>query len=183
VRYRSFESWAHLNQQAEAWLAQEVDPQVHGTTKEVVLERFGREAPTLKPLPPLRYDTSYSETRTVSYDAFVEVRRNRYSVPAAQCSAVTVRIGIGDERLRVFAGDVLLAEHRLRETKGEIFGGRVLATGFIAARIPRVPTIFMEVRSFGTLIQVLCLLLVWIADRISMRLIYNQNRYILAILT
>ena len=27
--------------------------------------------------------------------------------------------GIGDERLRVFAGDVLVAEHRLRQTKGE----------------------------------------------------------------
>lgn len=120
VRYRSFESWAHLNQQAEAWLAQEADPRIHGTTNEVVLERFGREAPTLKPLPPLRYDTSYRETRTVSYDAFVEVRGNRYSVPAAQCgTVVTVRIGVGDERLRVFAGDVLVSEHRLRQTKGE----------------------------------------------------------------
>ena len=110
VRYRSFESWAHLNQQAEAWLAQEADPRVHGTTNEVVLERFGREAPTLKALPPLRYDTSYRETRTVSYDAFVEVRGNRYSVPAAQCGTlVTVRIGVGDERLRVFAGDVLVS--------------------------------------------------------------------------
>lgn len=120
VRYRSFENWAHLNQQAEAWLAQEADPRVHGTTNEVVLERFGREAPTLKALPALRYDTSYRETRTVSYDAFVDVRGNRYSVPAVQCgSVVAVRIGVGDERLRVFAGDVLVAEHRLQQTKGE----------------------------------------------------------------
>ena len=49
----------------------------------MVSERFGREAPTLKKLPALRYDTSYRETRTVSYDAFVDVRGNRYSVPAA----------------------------------------------------------------------------------------------------
>ena len=41
-------------------------------------------------------------------------------IRTAQCGTlVTVRIGFGDERPRVFAGDVLVAEHRLRQTKGE----------------------------------------------------------------
>jgi transposase len=35
VRYRAFESWAHLNQLAEQWLREEADPRVHGTVHEV----------------------------------------------------------------------------------------------------------------------------------------------------
>jgi hypothetical protein len=31
VRYRAFESWAHLNQVAEQWLREEADQRVHGT--------------------------------------------------------------------------------------------------------------------------------------------------------
>jgi transposase len=74
VRYRAFESWAHLNQLAERWLVEEADPRVHGTLKEVVAARFTREQPTLGPLPRQRYDTAYHETRQVSWDAYIEVR-------------------------------------------------------------------------------------------------------------
>lgn len=58
VRYRSFDSWAHLNQLAEQWLREEADPRLHGTLKEVVSARFVQEQPHLKPLPAQRYDTS-----------------------------------------------------------------------------------------------------------------------------
>jgi transposase len=34
VRYRSFESWEHLNQLAEQWLREEADLRVQGTVKE-----------------------------------------------------------------------------------------------------------------------------------------------------
>ncbi|WP_459943284.1 IS21 family transposase, partial [Deferrisoma palaeochoriense] len=116
VRYREFESFAHLNQQAERWLGDEADRRVHGTTREVVIERFARELPHLQPLPPTRFDTSYRETRWVAWDGYIDVRGNRYSVPAHLCGhRVTVRIGL-DDTLRVFAGDpeVLVATHRLR---------------------------------------------------------------------
>src|SRR5262249_54933259 len=39
-------------------------------------------APTLRPLPARRYDTAYWERRQVGWDAYVEIRGNRYSVPA-----------------------------------------------------------------------------------------------------
>ncbi|TMF18750.1 MAG: hypothetical protein E6I36_13330 [Chloroflexi bacterium] len=66
---------------------------MHGTVHEVVAERFAREAPTLQPLPPRRYDTAYWEPRQVGWDAYVEIRGNRYSVPAALTGqAVRVRI-------------------------------------------------------------------------------------------
>jgi hypothetical protein len=114
VRYRSFESWAHLNQQAEQWLAEEADQRVHGTLKEVVAKRFAREQPTLGSLPAHRYDTSYRELRHVAWDAYIEVRGNRYSVPANLVGqTVVVYIGLG-RTLRVFHDRTLVATHLLR---------------------------------------------------------------------
>ncbi len=72
VRYQTFESWAHLNQLAEQWLAEEADPRMHGTLKEVVTERFERERPALQPLPAHRYDTAPDTNKprtTTQYDA------------------------------------------------------------------------------------------------------------------
>jgi hypothetical protein len=117
VRYRSFESWAHLNQLAEQWLAEEADPRLQGTVKEVVSERFEREKPALKPLPRMRYDTSYYELRRVAWDGYIDVRGNRYSVPAGLVGQrVAVRIGL-DGLLRVYQAETLVATHTLRSAQ------------------------------------------------------------------
>jgi len=117
VRYRFFESWAHLNQLAEQWLAEEADLRIQGTVKEVVRERFEREQPSLKPLPMAHYDTSYLEYRQVGWDGYIDVRGNRYSVPAALVGQrVSVRIGL-DGLLRVFQADSLVASHLLRNSR------------------------------------------------------------------
>ncbi len=114
VRYRAFESWAHLNQQLECWLREEADARCHGTLKEIVAERFVREAPTLQPLPAQPYDTSYRELRRVSWDSYIEVRGNRYSVPSPLVGQmVVVRIGL-DERVRVYQDEQLVATHQLQ---------------------------------------------------------------------
>jgi hypothetical protein len=87
---------------------------MHGTVHEVVAQRFLREQPTLQPLPKQRYDTSYIEHRHVSWDSYIEVRGNRYSVPANLVGRVVlVRISL-DERVRVFADEVLVATHQLQ---------------------------------------------------------------------
>jgi len=114
VRYRHFESWAHLNQLAELWLREEADQRLHGTVREVVAERFEREKPCLQPLPEVRYDTSYLEFRQASWDCYIEVRGNRYSVPAEWAGQpLMVRIGL-DDRLRVFHAEQLVAQHSLQ---------------------------------------------------------------------
>jgi transposase len=114
VRYRSFENWTQLNSQAEQWLHEEADQRRHGTLHEVVAQRFVREAPALQPLPPARYDTSYIEHRHVSLDSYVEVRGNRYSVPANLVGQVVlVRIGL-DGQLRIYSNEALVALHQLR---------------------------------------------------------------------
>jgi transposase len=114
VRYRRFESRAHLNQLAEKWLQEEADPRLQGTVKEVVAERFEREKPYLQPLPKVRYDTSYLEYRQAAWDGYIEVRGNRYSVPAALAGQrVKVRIGL-EGLLRIYQADQLVASHTLR---------------------------------------------------------------------
>lgn len=114
VRYRRFESWAHLNQLAEKWLREEADLRVQGTVKEVVAERFEREKPDLRPLPKVRYDTSYLEYRQAAWDGYIEVRGNRYSVPAALAGQrVMVRIGL-EGLLRIYHSESLVASHSLK---------------------------------------------------------------------
>jgi transposase len=116
VRYRSFESLAHLNQQLEAWLLEEADQRRHGTVKEVVSARFAREAPALGPLPPSRFETDYHQTRKVAWDGYIEVRGNRYSVPGDQAGRVVqIRVSL-DGGLRVYADDRCIAQHRLSES-------------------------------------------------------------------
>jgi len=114
LRYRRFESWAHMNQLAKLWLQEEADLRVQGTVKEVVAERFERERPHLHPLPNLRYDTSYFEYRQAAWDGYIDVRGNRYSVPAALAGQrVAVRIGL-DGLLRVYHTENLVASHTLK---------------------------------------------------------------------
>ncbi len=111
VRYRTFESWVHLNQLAEQWLHEEADARVQGTVHEVVSTRFQREQPTLHPLPATRCDTAYIERRQVSWDGYVHVRGNRYSVPDHLAGQnVQVHIGL-DDTLRVYAGTTRVAQH------------------------------------------------------------------------
>jgi transposase len=113
VRYRAFDSWAHLNQLAEHWLQDEADRRCHGTVQEIVAERFAREAPTLRPLSATRYDTAYREVRQVSWDAYIDVRGHRYSVPAHVAGRpVQIRLTL-DGDLSVYDGEQLVASHRV----------------------------------------------------------------------
>jgi transposase len=114
VRYRAFDSFAHMNQLAEEWLRDEADQRLHGTVNEVVSERFAREQPLLHALPPVRYDTAYLETRRVSWDSYIEVRGNRYSVPDHLVGQmVPVRIGL-DDQVRVYAEEQVVATYPLQ---------------------------------------------------------------------
>jgi len=114
VRYRSFDSWAHLNQCAERWLREEADQRLQTTVQEVVAVRFAREAPHLHPLAVGRYDTSYLAHRHVTWDSYIHVRGNRYSVPAQLVGQVVlIRLSL-DGDLRVVADDQVVATHQLQ---------------------------------------------------------------------
>jgi transposase len=115
VRYREFESFDHLNELALQWLAGEADRRLQGTVKEIVADRFLREALQLGPLPVVRYDTSYREDRLAWWDGYIDVGGNRYTVPDhLRGKAVKIRISL-DGLLTVYEGETQVAEHRLKD--------------------------------------------------------------------
>lgn len=112
-RYRAFESWHQLNGLLEQWLASVADRRVLRQFDQTPIERFAAECAALIPLPPTPFDTSYFESRRVSFDGYIEVRGQRLSVPSAHCGqSVNVRIGL-DGRVRVYWHERLVAEHSL----------------------------------------------------------------------
>src|SRR5690606_2716876 len=111
-RYRHFESLAHLNQLLEGWLTEHAGLRILSPFDQSPASRFAQEGPALQGLPPADFDTSYYDLRKVGWDGYIDVRGNRYSVPAAYCGqGVSIRIGL-DDQLRVYdQGDALIACH------------------------------------------------------------------------
>ena len=59
------------------------------------------------------YDTAYREIRQVSWDAYIEVRGRRYSVPAHLAGrAVQIRLTL-DGELAVYEDEHIVASHRV----------------------------------------------------------------------
>lgn len=118
VRYREFESFAHMNNLALHWSTEEADRRLQGTVKEIVADRFLREAPSLGPLPYVRYDTSYHEDRMVWWDGYIDVAGNRYSVPDhLRGKRVTICVSL-DGLLTVWEEERLIAQHQLKDRSG-----------------------------------------------------------------
>ncbi|SRR30247.1 IS21 family transposase [Shigella sonnei] len=113
VRYRRFDSFTHVNQQLEQWIADVADKRELRQFKETPEQRFALEQEHLQPLPDTDFDTSYFDIRHVSWDSYIEVGGNRYSVPEALCGQpVSIRISLDDE-LRIYSNEKLVASHRL----------------------------------------------------------------------
>ena len=108
---RSFDSFAHLAEHLLEWM-HEADRRVHGTTGERPLDRFEQqERAALRPLPtnPLAM-REQRHRRTVANDALVAVDGVFYSVPH-RLVRERVEVALGDDRVRIFRGGVLVADH------------------------------------------------------------------------
>ncbi len=108
---RSFDSFAHLAEHLLEWM-HEADRRVHGTTGERPLDRFDhQERAALRPLPtnPLAM-REQRHRRTVANDALVAVDGVFYSVPH-RLARERVDVALGDDRVRIFRGGVLVADH------------------------------------------------------------------------
>lgn len=115
VRYRQFDSLAHINQLLMQWINAEADHRTLRQFSQTPAERFTQEQHHLLALPAGDFDTSYHDIRQVAWDGYIEVRGNRYSVPENWCGQpVSIRISLDDE-LRVYGDDVLIATHLLAE--------------------------------------------------------------------
>ncbi|MFP1498079.1 IS21 family transposase [Escherichia coli] len=113
VRYRWFDSFAHVNQLLEQWMADVADRRELRQFRQTPEQRFTQEQVHLQALPGTDFDTSYFDIRHVSWDGYIEVGGNRYSVPESLCGQpVSIRISLDDE-LRIYSNEQQVASHRL----------------------------------------------------------------------
>lgn len=95
---------------ARHWLDTVANVRVHAETKKPPLELFAGEKDRLKPMPARPYDTAVTRTIPVSSQCRVCLETNRYSVPAKHASKL-LTLKLYADRLRLFDGETLVAEH------------------------------------------------------------------------
>ena len=106
-----FESWTGMEAHLGWWQREIADRRRHGTTGEVPLIRFEREAALLRPCadrPP--FGQLRDLIRTVHADCAVMVDTNAYSVPW-RLIGERVRVVVSGGRVRVHHGPDVVAEH------------------------------------------------------------------------
>lgn len=106
------------NQDLLQWL-QLKDQRIHGTTHEVVSERFQRERPQLQALPPQAFDTSWRIYRKVNKDCTVRFEGNSYVVPHTLVGKNLI-LRVKDTCMRVFEDDQLIVTYEIPEGKGHL---------------------------------------------------------------
>ncbi len=92
---------------------------VHGTTREVVRDRFCREKPHLNIPPPQAFDTSYRVCRNVYKDCTVRFEGNSYVVPHNLVGKQVV-LRVKDSTMRIFHNDRLVVTYAIPGEKGRL---------------------------------------------------------------
>lgn len=110
---RRFESLEDLNKQLRAWCDRVnlLPKRVLGTTPR---ELYGAERAAMVPLPPYLPEVYDLHSRRVDVEGYVALHTNRYSVPA-DLIGHRVELRETKERVRIFEGHRLVAEHRIHE--------------------------------------------------------------------
>lgn len=114
---RTFESLPDLNAQLRAWC-----DKVNGTWRDYLhakpIELLAAERPLLKPLPAWTPEVYELHSRHVDVFGFVNLHRNRYSVPY---ELIGQRVDVREtmDRVRIFDGHRLVAEHDRQEPGAE----------------------------------------------------------------
>ncbi|WP_144775916.1 IS21 family transposase [Marinobacter maritimus] len=117
-RYRSFDSYAHLNQLLEHWLNTYAQQRLLRRFRQTPAERFQEEQPQLLQRPETDFDTRYYDVRHVGWDAYIDVHGNRYSVPAECCGQrVTIRVSLDGELTVYDIRGQEVARHRMADRK------------------------------------------------------------------
>ncbi len=117
-RYRSFDSYAHLNQLLEHWLDTCAQQRMLRRFRQTPAERFQEEQLQLLPRPADDFDTRYYDIRHVGWDAYIDVHGNRYSVPAECCGQrVNIRISLDGELTVYDLRGQEVARHRMTDRK------------------------------------------------------------------
>ena len=106
------------NRDLLTWLCKK-DERVHGTTHEVVQDRFYREGPHLNMLPRQAFDTSYRIYRKIHKDCTVRFEGNSYVVPHDLVGKQII-LRVKDQTMRIFYNDCLVVIYDIPEGKGNL---------------------------------------------------------------
>lgn len=106
------------NRDLSFWLSKK-DERVHGTTHEVVIDRFTREKPHLNVLPPQAFDTSYRIYRKVYKDCTIRFEGNSYVVPHTLVGKQII-LRVKNTTMRIFYNDSLIVTYSIPEGKGHL---------------------------------------------------------------
>jgi hypothetical protein len=119
---RTFADLADVQAQGQHWLTYTANVRTHATTGRRPVDLLSAEA-----LTPLAAATPYrcagKSTRKVSAEAYVHLDGSRYSVGPEHVGK-EVLVEVGEQQVRIRAGELVLAEHRRAEKPG---GGVVAA--------------------------------------------------------
>ena len=124
-----FASWTHLTGHLAWWQREIADRRRHGSTGEVPLERFEKEAECLLPCaghPP--FGQLRDLVRTVHADCAVVVDTNAYSVPW-RLIGERVRVVVYGGRVRVHHGPDVVADHAAHRGRHERITDRAHLAG------------------------------------------------------
>lgn len=106
------------NRDLQAWLKKK-DERVHGTTHEIVSQRFIREQPHLQSLPTQRFDTSYRVYRKVQKDCTIRFEGNSYVVPHPLVGKQVI-LRVKDKTIRVFDNDHFIVAYIIPDGRGQL---------------------------------------------------------------
>ena len=106
------------NLDLHSWLRKK-DERIHGTTHEVVYQRFKRERPYLNSLPPQPFDTSYRVYRKVYKDCTVRFEGNSYVVPHTLVGKQVI-LRVKNQMMRIFFDDRLVVTYEIPPGKGHL---------------------------------------------------------------
>lgn len=115
----AFISLPQANADLWSWLNEVAAQRVHGTTREVVAERFSREKPVLASLPFNTYDTREKVIRKVYRDCQVSYGGNRYVVPHRWVGQKLLLCSDG-RHLDIYHDDELVVNYPLASGRGQL---------------------------------------------------------------
>lgn len=119
IKGNTWTSFAHFLEELARFEREDLDVQVHATTRERPIDRFAAEAPLLTTLPVLRFVGTLALSRKVSWDCLISYEGSRYSVPAGYASKLVWVLPSHGSHLQVVNGKrETIAAHALSRTKG-----------------------------------------------------------------
>lgn len=116
LKGRDFGDLADLNAQGHHWLTHTANVRVHATTGQRPVDLLAQEGLTCLTSRP-SYCLVTKQVRQVSAEGYVHLEGSRYSV-APEHVGQEVLVEVGEQQVRIRAGDLILAEHARARTPG-----------------------------------------------------------------